>query len=549
MMPVLGVSRSMVAAIFAALVFFYGLTLPGNTVEAIDGYDYALAAETIPLTNSHDTRSILFHKINRVVYLAAANVAPGVRAYTVLRWLSVLAAAGAIILFARLMVVGFGLAPVAGWTGAALLGASYGFWRYALEVEVYAPSTFLILTTLNLIVDAETRHPRGHFALIPAGIFGGLTALYYQPNTIPLFLAAPVLLLSRRTFWRFTAYGAAGSVVVLAGLCIAYAFRETAPLSIHTLLDFINDRGDEFPAPGVALWSFGQAGLSVAHDFISNHWLYGFDGVTRWVKLNVPKRYYRFEETIYAAQHALRLVALAPVVLAAFCAAITAVCFAAWRGRADVKQPRLFLFMIAWFVIHTLIGVKLDPSTEEAWVIAVTPLIALFTVAVFEPACRAGGQGYAFAAVTMLLMLNYTGGIGIYRDGANERRRIAMAYIEANARPGDAFVSTSSEHYDWLHARYRLGLSVIYVKGDAAQTWGIDPHANIKAPAEQMFRSIADRGGRIFALERVFTPGDRLRIREDDEAVKNAKIFAARWQARTTVLASGPFGRTYQIVP
>ena len=65
----MGLSRRALAAIFAALVLFYGLTLPGNTIEAIDGYDYALAAETIPLANSHDTRSILFHKINRVIYL------------------------------------------------------------------------------------------------------------------------------------------------------------------------------------------------------------------------------------------------------------------------------------------------------------------------------------------------------------------------------------------------------------------------------------------------------------------------------------------------
>ena len=545
----MGLSRRATAAIFAALVLFYGLTLPGNTIEAIDGYDYALAAETIPLANSHDTRSILFHKINRVIYLTAAKVVPGVRAYTVLRWQSILVAAGALLLFARLMMVGFSLTATAAWTGAALLGASYGFWRYALEVEVYAPSTFLILATLNLIVDAENRDPNGHYGLVPAGVFGGFAALYYQPIAIALFLAAPVLLLSRRTFWRFAAYGASATLVVLTGLCLAYTFRESAPLSISTLLAFINDRGDEFPAPAVSLWSFGQGGLAVAHDLISTHWLYGFDSVTRWLEQRIPGRFYHFEETIYAAQHAPWLVQLAPLALAAFLVTAAMVGAAAWRGRSRIKHLRLFLFMIAWFILHGIFTIKLDPSTEEAWIIAITPLIALLTVGVIAPACAAGGQRYTFAAAALLLILNYAAGIGLYRDGANERRRIAMAYLEANAKPGDVLVSSSLENDDWVHARYRLGLGVISIDGDKARTWRVDPHANIFGTADAMLRSVHERGGRIFALERAFSPGDRLAVREGEIAAKAAQIFAAQWRSRATVVATGPFGRTYQIVP
>ena len=545
----MGLSRRAIAAIFAALVLFYGLTLPANTIEAIDGYDYALAAETIPLANSHDTRSILFHKINRVIYLTAAKVVPGARAYTLLRWQSILVAAGALLLFARLMIVGFGLTATAAWVGAAILGASYGFWRYALEVEVYAPSTFLILATLNLIVDAEDRDPDGVYGLVPAGVFGGLAALYYQPIAIALFLAAPVLLLSRRTFWRFSAYGASATVVVITGLCLAYTFRETAPLSIHRLLGFINDRGNEFPAPAVSLWSFGQSILAIAHDLISTHWLYGFESVTRWLEQKVPGRFYRFEETTYAAQHAPWLVKLAPLALVAFLAAATMVSAAARRGRSRIKHLRLFLFMIAWFVLHGIFTIKLDPSTEEAWVIAITPLIALLTVSVIAPACAAGGQRFAFAAAALLLILNYAGGIGLYRDGANERRRITMAYLEANAKPGDVLVASSLENSDWVHARYRLGLGVISIDGDKARTWRVDPHANVSGTAEAMLRAVHERGGRIFALERAFSPGDRLAVREGDQSAKAAQIFAAQWRSRATVVATGPFGRTYQIVP
>jgi hypothetical protein len=536
------------AALFLGLLAFYAVTMPQNTVEAIDGYDYALAAETIPLANSHDTRSILFHKINRVAYLAAASIKPSVRAYELLRWQSILAAAGAVLLFARLLVVGFDLAPTIAGLGAGFLAVSYGFWRYGSEVELYATST------LNVILDSERRAPDTVLGLVPAGLLGGLTASYYQPNAIPLFLAMPVLLLSTRTLWRFVIYGATGTLVVLTVLCIAYIVREHHAPTISTLLAFINERGEEFPAPHVSLWSFGQASLSVAHDLVSSHWLYGFDSVTQWLAAHLPKRFYRFEETIYAAQHAPALVRTAAVAFAGLCVALIATIAVAARAYLTddvprVTHPRLVAFMVAWFCLHAAVTLTLDPSTEEPWIIATTPLIALFTVFCLAPACTRGGQWVACAAWVCLLVVNFAGGVGIYANPAHERRRLNMAYLETHAHVGDVLVASSVEHNDWLHARYRLGLTVLRVSGTEATTWGIDPRANIKGATEGMLRTFAAQGRQIFTLERAFDPGERVKIRDGDAAYQDALTFSAAWRSRAVRVADTLFGAVYKIRP
>jgi hypothetical protein len=542
-------SRSVLVAILLGLIAFYAITMPKNTVEAIDGYDYALAAETIPLAHTHDTRSILFHKINRIAYVTAAQLKPDIHAYELLRWQSILVAAGAVLLFARLMIIGFEVAPTAAWIGAGFLAANYGFWRYGTEVEVYAASTFLILATLNIIIDAERRAPTSLFGLVPAGMLGGLAASYYQPNAIALFLAAPVLLLSRQSFWRFAAYGATGTLVVIAILCAAYGVREQHLPTIAQLLHFINERGEEFPTPHLSLWSFGQATLSVSHDLVSSHWLYGFDSVTRWLATHIPKRFHRFEETIYAAQRASALVNIAAIAFALLIASSIALLTYGVRHRARAVPIRLVAYMVAWFLIHTAVTVVLDPSTEEPWIIATTPLIVLLTVFCIAPACANGGERSAKAALACLVLVNYFGGVAIYANPDHERRRVAMAYLNANARPGDVLVASSSEHSDWLHARYRIGMTVIRVTGDQATTWGIDPHANIKGTTENLIRTFADQGHTIYALARAFEPGDRVKIREGEAAYQDALTFSKAWRSRAKQVANSPFGAVYTINP
>jgi hypothetical protein len=545
----LGISRSILLAIFIALVATYAVTAPKNTVEAIDGYDYALAAETLSLNETHDTRSILFHKFNRIAYLTVSRIAPHGRAYELLRWPSILAAAGAVILFARLMVVGFQLTRTVAWLGAGLLGASCGFWRYGSEVEVYATSTFLILAILNIIIDAEQRYPDTLYGLAPAGLFGGLAASYYQPTAIALFVAMPVLLLSVRSVGRFFVYGSVGTAVVLLTLVSVYIAREGHVPNVSALLGFINERGSEFPAPNLSLWSFGQGSLAIAHNLVSSHWLYGFDVVTQWLASHVPQRYYRFEETIYAARQVKLFTRFALCAFALLGLLTLMVGRRAWLGRAPSRNKRLSLFMVTWFLIHAAITLVLDPSTEEPWIIATTPLIAIFTISIVAPACAASGTRLVIALLTCLTIVNYFGGVGIYADATGERRRHVMAYLEANARPGDVLVASSREHSDWVHARYRLGMTIVYASGTTARTFGIAPRRDIAAPTDALLAAFAADGREIYALDRALYPDNRVQVREGNLALQQAVNFAARWRTKAIEVASSPFGRVYRLTP
>ena len=537
----------------ALLAFVYLVTQTGNTFEALDGYDYALAAETIPITDAHDTRSILFHKINRVLFVAGDMIGIAPRAYEFLRVLDCLVGALAVGLLGRLLVRLYRLPPTASMLGAAMLAACYGFWRYAGEVEVYIPSIALILSALNLITDVESRGRRHLADLAPAGVLAGLAVLYYQPNAIPLFLAMPVLILTRANFTRAVVYAGTGGATILAGLVATYLARETAPLSIGTLLAFINDRGGEFPLPGLSLWSFGQALMAITHDFLSTHWLYGFDGVTQWLERALPRRAYRFEETIFAARLARPAVYLPLVILPLLAAAIAAVAWRIAHGPRLSWRPALssrpVLFAAAWFVLHGAIVLPLDPATEEVWIIALTPLVILLSVLVIGPAVAVRGVALVAAIVALMAAHNLLAGLNIYRDGQRDLRTIRSAWLAANARPGDAVVFSEVRHMTFAHLRYRLGLDIIHAWPGEARTVGIDPRRTVTGSLDALIGRVHARGGRVFAFGDLVAPGPRLLALEGPAIFAAAEQRAQALAGRATRVDKGPYGDVYRIEP
>ena len=104
--------------IFGLLVTFYTLTRPLNHSESYDCFTYALFAENYELGKAPDSRNILFQATNRLVYLAAQTVGVNVGTLDLLVGSSIITGALSLLLFARLMQVGFGASPVSAWAGA-----------------------------------------------------------------------------------------------------------------------------------------------------------------------------------------------------------------------------------------------------------------------------------------------------------------------------------------------------------------------------------------------------------------------------------------------
>jgi len=282
------------------LMAFYVITRPLNHSESYDSITYALFAENFPLGTAPDSRNILFHVVNRALFVTSEWLGLGFQALELISFVSIVTGALSLVIFARLLKRRFGVSPFAAWTGAAFLGLTYGFWRYAGAAEVYVPSIFLILCSLTLIFrffDSKTRSP---WTLVAAGILSGLSVLYYQPNVIVLFFATFVLFCSTQHFFSYVRYSIIGALVVIAGLVFSFmAINGNFP-SIGELTDFVGERNGEFrdrPAIHIALVKFI---LAFGHDVFSAHWTRTLDPVRTTLDPFIPGCVYNFNVVVYA---------------------------------------------------------------------------------------------------------------------------------------------------------------------------------------------------------------------------------------------------------
>ena len=253
------------------LVVFYAMTRALSHSESYDSINYALFAENFTLGTAPDSRNILFHALNRILLVATQSLGLDIGALELISSVSIVAGAFSLVLFVRLMKRQFGVSSFAAWTGAAMLGLSYGYWRYSSAAEVYMPSIFLILCSLTLIFKFLNDGAQSKLILLAAGVFSGLAVLYYQPNILVLFGAVFILFCSRTRFFSFIQYSIIGAIVVVAGIVAAFmAINGNVP-SPDEFVGFVTSRNHEFRACSPFHVALVKIVLAFGHDLFSAH--------------------------------------------------------------------------------------------------------------------------------------------------------------------------------------------------------------------------------------------------------------------------------------
>jgi hypothetical protein len=544
--------RVVLIGIFIAIAAFYVLTLPANHSEAVDGYDYAHRAEALAITNIDDTRSILFTFINKLLYQASQLLGLGWRAMPVLIAFEVLTAAGSVLLMARLLHRGFDLSHVASWSGAAFLGVSYGFWRYAGEVEVYVPSIFLILATLNLLFDAldeaENGQPRWA-AVIPAAVLAGLSGLYYQPNVIPLFLAVPALMLSRKRLASFIVYGAVGSAVVLCGFVAAYLVHNQEPLSATSLLAFLTNRGDEFRTYPVTFKTLLAMTQAILHNIVSTNWMFGISSITHSLHNLYPNS--AITQKVFAAENFRPFVYIAPLLIVVLLGLTCRMGIIAVGQRRYDWIGRRTLYCITWLVALCAIIAVLDPTSREPWIMALPPIVILFSIYIFEPLAKNGRWGSPIIFLITLLLCNFFGGIGIVQSLSGDFYYARMAWLRGNASSNDFILFGEQNDFrrPLIYLQYEANMRVrIYppIKGYAAN----EDLAQVQF-MEELFKNARARKGRVFVLSEFFVDDWALLRKSwrNEQRLTRAKSFMDRIRRHARLVDEGPLGGVYEIGP
>lgn len=528
--------RVAVAAVYLGLVLLYWLTMPGNRYEGWDGYFFAYGIEQQGLAQIIDTRLLLFRATMRCIHDLLHGLGLPVRAHGILVAASLLSAPAALLLFHRLLATGVGIAPGAALLATGMLGASYGFWRYAGEAEAYAPSAMLVLATAVLVIEADRAADRTARIPLLAGpaVLAGLATLFYQPNAIPVFLALPLMLLRRDRLPSMAVYVGIGGAVVVGGYAIAYLASQSAPLSPSALLAFANNRTAEFDIEPVSMLLVVKSLLSLAHDTLSTNWIFAYPELVETVRRTMPGRF--IDAEIYAAA---RMGALALVPLVALPAFVIG---ALWSLAAAIRHRRLArpagrpaAFVAAWFVLYALIVGRLDANSFEPWIMALPPLVALFGIIVVDPVLRAGRSG-APRLLLGALVLHNGAAMASLASPEGDAHRAWNAWLIENARPADLIV-TPLRHFQFeAFVRYHVPAPLVSIEREG-----------LAATLRQIAEAKA-AGGRIYAYDDMFDDLAVLQVRNPALAAAVAD-WVADLPARPVPGAANDAGTLFEIEP
>lgn len=499
--------RGRAIAAFCLLAVFFFVAGVTNRTEAIDSLQFSADAEVAPFWSNPDSRMMLFYRINRIVFRAVDSLGLGLSVHSVLGFLGSIYAAGAVLLLFRLLRVAFKLSTTASIAGALTLAVSYGFLRYANEVEVYSGSAFLILLCLNLLFHGFTKIPFkvGQAALL--GAASGVAVTYYQPIAFALFFAAAVLFLYKRYFIQYLAYGAAG--VGTYALCIIAAIwteHGHAP-TIREAMSLLLSRTEEFAPPAFGLMSFVKAGLNVIHDFASLTWLHALPGVEDFIKTSLPYRYYRAEKICFAA-NSYGLAWIGAVTFVAVMAWLVYLVIASLRERQHRPIDANIAFVFAWLALSAAPSLVLNPAESEVWILCLPPIAAILALYVYEP--LKGRPWHLTLMVALLLCHNIVGGLAAFWNEKGDLYASRTAWIREHGERGDWLLTPT----DW-QGGLRILLYPIARKPDGrikdqffnfmgfsndaavVKNWGND----VVISPDDVLRTLKTRGGRVFVLD------------------------------------------------
>ncbi len=438
------------AVLFLLLTAFYLLTAAGNISETDDVYAFAYRAENFPVDYISDPRLMLYHMAMRLLFLGQGMLGLEFSALSLMRGFSALCAAGSLLLLLRILVTDLKLPAPTALLAAAVLGISYGFWRYAAEAEVYIPAIFLILLVfhgLSRVAEGSAALPSSLLQLTGWGAVAGLAVLLYQPSVVPLFFAFPLLLLtSLGRVFHVGVYGAAGVLVVLGGYLLGFHAFWPDPLSLTTFQAFLSQRAEEFIVPSFSLRtvvvSIIRSAFALSHDLASVNWIFAFDPIVSLIQQAFSNNV--IDEEVFLARRAGWLVYLPIVTALALIVILLRLLPVLWRPRLSFLKQRGFLVILLWTLINGAIIGRLNPAGLEAWIMVFPPLILLSAALVIEP-CRRRGQAVWVGAFAVVLFLhNAVGGMGLVWSADNEYERVKGAWVISEARPEDLVIVTGN---------------------------------------------------------------------------------------------------------
>lgn len=499
------------------LATIYGLTSPGNRSEADDAFWFAHDVEHKSLRGllgSGHSSHLLFLPIARALFVISQAAGFNVRSYDLIRFTNCLLAALSVVLLRTVLQRRFDLSPFAAITGAAGLAVSYGFWRYASEMEVYAPAVLLILVLCHLGFSQLA----SHWLTSLAGLVAALAVLVHILGIIPAIVIVPLTLLLRRRIKAVLIYGAVLSVTLGGVYLAAYEYTAT-PRQDLAAYTFSPDPGARYSWSGAAL-----SIVTVGQDVASVNFLFGYAKVADMLDRTFPRQF--LDEERYAGARASTLVKVVPPIAVCLLALLAAALIRVMRRhsppvhRRQAEDFHRLLVVAIWVGVYWLFLVGRSSGAPEAWIPILPALWILIAALVFESASRSRVQRLlAVAFLATLVVHNSLGGYWPLHSRSSDFNAVRASWLVHHARAEDVILVADGPIFS-LYLSYYARAQVIDLEELSA------------AEIAKRYLAATRPPGRVFVTEGVLNPPRALRLsgkaREIDRFAKKVRPDVVR---------------------
>jgi len=372
----------------------YILLMPINRTENDDGYHFGYLLLHGRSEELYQSRCPLFLPFEKFIINALNSCHFVIDPYRSMVWVSSIFAAAALFMFYLIARRRLMMSHQSSLLTMLLLAFSYGFWRYAVEAELYSISHFLIFTTLYLISSTSKENS---IRIIQAGFIGAVAVLIYKPNFIPLFLAFPCYFLFMKAYKKYILLQLTGAFFILLGYFVIFFSIKVSQTTYLSYLLSGSDGNEGNPLTSIFVYF---------SDIASANFLYGFEPIRQLIHQHFPAN--MIVEEIMTASFYPRLNYLSVFTTISIIILVVYLVYQRLILKTNTIKSKevswLKTVMFIWLIIYWVMLSVLDPDSPEPWMMLVPPLIFITGIDLIYK-LEINGKRYAIRTFYFLLGL------------------------------------------------------------------------------------------------------------------------------------------------
>ncbi len=465
------------AAALAVQALLYCLTIPSNHTEAEDSLWYAYDTREKSYHALFHLHHLLYLPVMRLIY-TTVHFADAFRLMIGVDILCAVATVGLLFLW---LDRGWQLRRSASLFACAFLAFSYGFWRYAVEAEVYLPAMLLQVWLAGRVFRPAPSSPSA--GTLPGqgltAILGAAAMLMHAPLSAPLaVVAVPFYLLFTRRLQALAVYGVVATALVTSAYYAAYRTEAAAhdPAMVPTPATFTEylRQGGKSEDPLTVNWTTlpkAVPGLGAA--VVSSNYLFAIPFTRDKLFAAFPTR--NLAKEAFTARSYSR--ALAGCGLGLTVVLLGLIAFAGtrrfeWSGprlRALFAEPETWAIFV-WLAAYVALVCVIEPENPENWICSLLPIATLAGLLMHFLYRDAADARLPWVFTGLLLAQNLVGGFFVIHNPASDSSRYKSTWVLAHAHAGDVIFTRDNDVFTRFVRYYSPAKVVNVISADAATT-------------------------------------------------------------------------------